>query len=110
MVMSGPEADPLAITIPLPTVRELYPECAGRAVARRRATTCAAVIPGFADHMRAATDAAAGAAADVPQKGLNPDTADCPQSAAVKSGLANVVPPLVPNRMLPGVIAVPLGL
>src|SRR4051812_30623289 len=109
MVMSGAGADPLAITIPLPTVRELYPERAGRAVALRRATTCAAVMPGFADHIRAAMDAAAGAAADVPQKGLKPDTADCPQSAAVISGLANVLPPLVPNRMFPGVIAVPLG-
>ena len=72
--------------------------------------TCAGVRKVSADMSRAAMAAAVGAAAEVPQKGLNPGTADWPQSAAVKSTLDSVVPPLVPKRTLPGVIAVPFGL
>ena len=53
--------------------------------------------------------AAVGAAAEVPQNGMNPGVVVVPQSAAAMSTLFRVVPPLVPNRKLPGVMAVPLG-
>jgi len=72
--------------------------------------TCEGVSEGFADITRAAMAAAVGAAAEVPQKGLNPDTADSPQSAAVRSTLDSVVPPLVLKRKLPGVMPLPSGL
>lgn len=64
---------------------------------------------GLADFRRAAMAAACGAAADVPQNGLKPGTWLDTQSAAVKSGLLSVVPPLVPKRKFPGVIGVPFG-
>src|SRR6266852_215001 len=66
----------------------------------------AGVREGLADLTRAATAAALGAAAEVPKKGLgNPPTpvTDTP-SAAVISGLFNVVPPVEDKS--PGVIAV----
>jgi len=101
--------DKLAIAIPAPTVRELNPECAGSAVLSIAAITCEGVRLGAADITSAAIEAAVGAAAEVPQKGLNPDTADWPQSAAVISTFDRVVPPLVLNRKLPEVMGVPRG-
>ena len=66
--------------------------------------------PMVTDLLSGRLDAAAvGAAADVPQNGMNPGVVVVPQSAAAMSTLFRVVPPLVPNRKLPGVMAVPLG-
>src|SRR5262249_14698144 len=106
-----------AMTIPLPTVRAPKPGCAAIAVLFMTFTMFAAVNDGWADQMRAAMAAAVGAAAEVPAKPgplgqlgmLNPGTADCPQSAAVRSTLGRVKPPFVPKRKFPGVSAVPLG-
>ena len=53
--------------------------------------------------------AAVGAAAEVPQKVVNPGVVVVPQSPAAMSTFGNVVPPLVANSRLPGVMAVPLG-
>jgi hypothetical protein len=99
-----------AITIPAPTVRALKPAFAARAVLSIALLTAEGVREGFADNTRAAMDAAVGAAAEVPQNGLKPGTADWPQSAAVKSTLASVVPPFVLKRKFPAVIAEPSGL
>src|SRR5215510_7068505 len=64
----------------------------------------------FFDLISAAMPAACGAAAEVPKNGLKPDVRVVTPSAAAISGLTNVVPPLVANRKLPGVIAVPFAL
>ena len=102
--------DKFAIAIPLPTVRELKPAFDARAVLFITLVTCERVREGLPDSTSAAMAAAVGAAAEVPQKGLNPGTADSPQSAAVKSTLGSVAPPFVLKRKLLGVIAVPFGL
>src|SRR5262249_48660134 len=90
--------DTLAITMPLPTVRGLKPTRAARAVLLTTPTICEAGKNGSADLIMAAMAAAVDAAAEVPQKGFKPGTTDWPQSAAMKSGLASVVPPLVLKR------------
>src|SRR5215212_8925852 len=54
--------------------------------------------------------AACGDAAEVPKNGRNPGVLVNTPSAAVRSGFCKVVPPLVPNRKLPGVIGEPSGL
>jgi len=104
--------DKFAIAIPLPTVRELKPAFDARAVLFITLVTCERLREGLADSTSAAMAAAVGAAAEVPQNGLNSGsgTADWPQSAAVKSTLGSVVPPFVLKRKLLGVIAVPFGL
>src|SRR5215510_5985470 len=101
--------DKLAITMPLPTVRKLKPGRPASPVLRITLATCAEGKNGSADMIRAAMAAAVGAAAEVPQKVVNPGTVPWPQSAAVKVVLASVVPPLVLKSTFPGVMAVPFG-
>jgi len=76
-----------------------------RAVDVNAVRSCAAVIPGLADFSKAAMAAAWGAAAEVPQNGLNPGVEVITQSAAVMSGFWRTVPPV--EEKLPGVMAVP---
>src|SRR6266853_5124675 len=71
---------------------------------------CVFVKLGLAALTRAAMAATCGAAADVPKNGRNPGVLALTPSAAVTSGFRRVVPPLVPYRRFPGVIAVPFGL
>ena len=73
------------------------------------ARICVPVAAGLAPLIRAAMAAAVGAAADVPQNVVKFGVVVEPQSAAAMSTLDKVVPPLVLNRKLPGVMAVPLG-
>src|SRR6266705_1327642 len=81
-----------------------------RAVLIRIWRICVFVKPGLAALTRAAMAATCGAAADVPKNGRNPGVLALTPSAAVTSGFCRVVPPLVPNRRFPGVMAVPFGL
>jgi hypothetical protein len=98
-----------AITMPVPTVRGRKFET-GSDVEYRMLLTCAGVSAGLFDMRRAAIDAACGAAAEVPQKPpVKSGAPEGTQSAAVKSTLGKVVPPLVPNKKFPGVIGLPLG-
>ena len=69
--------------------------------------SCAVVSPGLAAFSKAAMAAACGAAADVPQNGLNPGVEVITQSAAAMSGFCRTVPPV--DEKSPGVIAVPLA-
>src|SRR2546421_2245608 len=79
----------------------------------RMVLICAAVKEGFADLINAAIAPACGAAAEVPKNGFKPlplgKVVETP-SAAVTSGLLRTNPPLVPNRKLPAVTALPFAL
>src|SRR5262245_7439010 len=69
------------------------------------------VSNGLADFTSAATDAADGAAAEVPKNGFKPELAGkvvCTPSAPVMSGLLRTVPPV--EEKFPGVIALPSAL
>src|SRR5215468_7976986 len=69
------------------------------------------VNAGLADLTSAATDAADGAAAEVPKNGFKPLPAGsvvCTPSAPVISGLLRTVPPV--EEKFPGVMAEPSGL
>src|SRR6266567_2969549 len=71
----------------------------------------ACVKAGFADLTSAATEAALGAAADVPKNGFNPNPAGSVvvmPSAAVMSGLLRTVPPV--EEKFPGVMGDPSAL
>src|SRR5512135_605857 len=99
-----------AITMPTPESRSFPAASMSSADARIAVVICALVADAFADLMSAAIEAAVDAAADVPQNVVYPAVAVAPQSEAVRSTLGSVVPPPVPNRKLPAVIAVPSGL
>src|SRR5262245_11207947 len=99
-----------AMTTPRPESRSKPGAIESSAVAAMAFSTCAGVQVGRTDRTSAAMPAACGAAADVPKNGRNPGVFALVPSAAVMSGLARVIPPLVPNRKLPGVIGEPLGL
>ena len=97
------------MTMPTPESRSQPAASMSSADAFMAATIWALVQPGLAPLIRAAMAAAVGAAAEVPQKVVNPGVVVVPQSPAAMSTFGNVVPPLVANRRLPGVMAVPLG-
>ena len=99
----------LAITMPAPESRSPPAASISSADPRSAVLIWVLVNPVFADLMSPAMAAACGAAAEVPQNGSKPPTNECVQSAAVRSTLASVVPPLVPNKTFPGVIAAPAG-
>ena len=97
------------MTMPTPESRSKPGASMSSAVVFMAARTCARVSAGLLPLISAAMAAAVGAAAEVPQNGMKPGVEVDPQSAAAMSTLFSVVPPLVPNRKLPGVMAVPLG-
>src|ERR1700687_6104520 len=98
-----------AMTMPTPESRSIPTASMSSAEFSNAVLTCALVAVSLADLIKPAMAAAWGAAAEVPQNGSKPVTKECVQSAAVRSTLASVVPPLVPNNTLPGVIAAPAG-
>ena len=99
-----------AITMPTPESRSTPGASMSSAEPSSAVVTCALVAVGLADLTSAAMAAAVGADAEVPQKVEKPGVVVEPQSDAARSTFASVVPPPVPNRMLPGVITVPFGL
>src|SRR5712692_4192791 len=94
------------MTIPMPESRSKPGPIISIAVVVSVVRICAGVREGFADLTSAATEAALGAAAEVPKNRLgNPPTpvTDTP-SAPVISGLLRTVPPV--EEKLPGLMAV----
>src|SRR2546425_10965178 len=99
--------------MPAPLFMSVPADSISTAVEVKIVLICATVRDGFADLINAAMAPACGAAAEVPKNGFKPlllgNVVETP-SAAVTSGLLRTVPPLVPKRKLPGVIAVPSAL
>ena len=97
------------ITMPTPESRSQPAPSMSSAAFFIAATICVLVAPGLAPFISAAMAAAVGAAAEVPQKVPKLGVVVLPQSAAAISTFCRVVPPLVANRTLPGVMGVPFG-
>jgi hypothetical protein len=95
-----------AMMMPAPVSTSTPAAMTSMAVAFNRAMTCALVRLGFADFSSAAIAAAWGAAAEVPQKGMNFGVVVTLQSPAAMSTFGNSVPPppAQPNVEHPGVM------
>ena len=102
-------SDEGTITMPTPESRSQPAASMSSAEAFMDDTIWALVAAGLAPLIRAAMAAAVGAAAEVPQNGMKPGVVVVPQSPAAMSTFCRVVPPLVANSRLPGVMAVPFG-